>query len=119
MSFRKLFTTAILFALSLSSVACSNGANPSRQVTNPPATAEPERVPGQYIIKLADGATLNSALKYFEPYEVKKSQWLMQDYFLIEISRDPGMAKILEIGKQAEEIVNIEPNLIAHTMPAQ
>lgn len=119
MSFRKQFAIAIFFALSLSSAACSHGANPSRQVTNPPAVAEPERVPGQYIIKLADGATLNSALKYFEPYEVKKSQWLMQDYFLIEVTRDPGVARMLEIGRHAEEILNIEPNLIAHTMPAQ
>ncbi len=109
----------MLIVVLLSSAACSNGAGPSRRVAAPPAADEPERVPGQYIIRLAQGASLEAALAHFDALGVKFSRRIMKDYYLIEVERDPGIPAMLGIGEAAAEIDNVEPNLIAHTMSPQ
>ena len=102
--------------------SCSDSANQKseelRTIKTRPATEN--RVPGQYIVTLKEGISIELLQEVFAEFGVKSVKDISKGRYLITLEKDPGPEVITKQAATSSEIEYAQPNYIYRTMqPAQ
>ena len=109
-----------LLLCSITTVSCTetvNQKNESPQIRSPQPAKE-NRLAGQYIITLKEGASSEVLMQVFEQYGIKAIQALSGNRYLIILEQDPGNEIMTEKAATSAEIDAVQPNNVYRAMPA-
>ena len=109
-----------LLLCSITAVSCTdtvNEKNESPQILSPQPTKE-NRLAGQYIITLKEGASSEALKQVFEQYDIKAIHALSRNRYLIILEQDPGPEVMTEKAAISAGIEAVQPNNVYQAMPA-
>ena len=90
-------------------IACSNSSNnPAQEPAG--ILSEQSRVPGEYLVTLAPGADPKAIDEQYGRSQIKLTQYLGRDVYLVTFVEDPGLRKMQEIGAGSVDIKAVQPN---------
>ena len=104
---------------SFSVVGCSEPVtqnNNESQNTSTYPTNE-NRLPGQYIVTLKEGANADVLKQVFQSYGIKSMRDLSRGRYLVILEQDPGPEEMTKQTANSSEIEDVQPNYIYRTMP--
>ena len=113
-----------LLLCSIASVGCNDSMNQKKiQKNESPRTLSPQpakenRLAGQYIITLKEGASSEALKQVFDQYDIKAIQILSRNRYLIILEQDPGPEVMTEKAATSAEIDAVQPNNVYRAMPA-
>ena len=70
------------------------------------------RVPGEYLVTLAEGADVKAIADLYGRFGIKGTQGLGRNIFLVTLREDPGPAKMEELRAQNAQIKAVQPNFV-------
>lgn len=111
----------LLSCILLSSVAvvgCTEPANEQNaepRVLSPHPTTE-NRLVGQYIITLKEGASVEIIKRVFQQYGIHSIQDLPKRRYLIILKEDPGPDDIAKQAATSADIESVHPNYLYRAM---
>ncbi len=70
------------------------------------------RMPGEYLVTLADGADVKAIADLYGRFGIKGTQGLGRNIFLVTLTQDPGPAKMEELRGQNAQIKAVQPNFV-------
>ena len=109
-----------LMLCSLTVVGCSEPVtqkyNESHNTSSHPTNEN--RLPGQYIVTLKEGASVDVLTQVFQPYGIKSMRDLSRGRYLIILQRDPGPEEITKQAATSSVIEAVQPNFVYQTMPS-
>jgi len=70
------------------------------------------RVPGEYLVTLAAGADVKAIADLYGRFEIKGTQGLGRNIFLVTLTEDPGPAKMEELRGENAQIKAVQPNFV-------
>lgn len=108
-----------IFLCSMVVVGCSDPANQknseARILTTDPA--KENRMPGQYIVTLKEGASTETLTEVFHEYGIISIKELTESRYLIILEQDPGQKEITTQAATSLAIEHVQPNYFYRTMP--
>ena len=92
------------------------GAACSETLSDPPAPRDfpsrQTRVPGEYLVTLAEGAEVKAIADLYGRFGIKQTRRVGENLFLLNLTEDPGPAKVEELRSQNAQIKAVQPNFI-------
>ncbi len=84
---------------------------------NPEATpagalSRQTRVPGDYLITLAEGADVKAIADLYGRFGIKGMKDLGHNIFLVTLTEDPGLPKMEELRGQNAHVKAVQPNFV-------
>ena len=70
------------------------------------------RVPGEYLVTLAEGADVKAIVDLYGRFGIKGTRGLGSNIFLITLTQDPGPAKMEALRGQNAQIKAVQPNFV-------
>jgi len=109
-----------IFLCGMIAAGCTDSANQKnvepRILTPQPASEN--RMPGQYLVTLKEGASTETLTEVFNQYGIKSIKDLSRNRYLITLEQDPSPEAIAKQAATASDIIeDVQPNYIYRTMP--
>ena len=108
-----------LFLVATVVAGCTDSANQKNvepRILTPQPTSE-NRMPGQYLVTLKEGASTETLTEVFKQYGIKSIQDLSRNRYLTTLDQDPGVEEMSKQTANSSEIEDVQPNYIYRTMP--
>ena len=108
-----------IFLVAMVVAGCTDSANQKNvepRILTPQPTSE-NRMPGQYLVTLKEGASTETLTEVFKQYGIKSIQDLSRNRHLITLEKDPGPEVNSKQAATASDIQDVQPNYIYRTMP--
>jgi hypothetical protein len=70
------------------------------------------RVPGEYIVTLAEGAKVGAIVDLYGRFGIKGTRGLGSNQYVVTFSQDPGQARLEELRSGSAQIKAVQPNFI-------
>ena len=98
-----------MVVLAATGIACSNSSN---SPTQEPAgiLSQQTRVPAEYLVSLAPGTDPKAIAEQYGRFQIKRTQSLGRDVYLVILVEDPGPEKMKELGARSVHIKAVQPN---------
>jgi hypothetical protein len=85
--------------------------------SNPEATpagglSQQTRVPGDYLVTLAEGADVKAIADLYGRFGIKGMKDLGRNVFLVTLTEDPGPAKMEELRGRNAHVKAVQPNFV-------
>ena len=80
--------------------------------TSAGALSRQTRVPGDYLITLAEGADVKVIADLYGRFGIKGMKDLGKNIFLVTLTEDPGPAKMEELRGQNAHVKAVQPNFV-------
>ena len=91
--------------------ACSH--TPGNPETAPKdALSRKTRVPGDYLVTLAEGADVKVIADLYGRFGIKGTKDLGHNIFLVTLTEDPGPAKMEELRGEDARVKAVQPNFV-------
>jgi hypothetical protein len=91
--------------------ACSH--TPGNPETAPKdALSQQTRVPGDYLVTLAEGADVKVIADLYGRFGIKGMKDLGRNIFLVTLTEDPGPSKMEELRVQNAHVKAVQPNFV-------
>jgi len=98
-----------MVALSLTGIACSNSSNgPAQEPAD--ISSQQTRMMGQYLITLAPGTDPKAIDERYGRFQIKSTQSLGRDIYLVVLAEDPGPNQMRELAAGSVKIKSVQPN---------
>ena len=68
------------------------------------------RVPGEYLVTLAPGGDPKAIAEQYGRFQIKRTQSLGRDVYLVTLAEDPGPEEVKELGALNVHIKAVQPN---------
>ena len=100
-------------ALAGAATACACGHTPGNPQAAPAgAWSQQTRVPGEYLITLAEGADGKVIADLYGRFGIKGTKDLGRNIFLVTLAEDPGPARMEELRTQNAHVKAVQPNFV-------
>jgi len=100
-------------ALAGAAMVCACGHTPGNPQAAPAgAWSQQTRVPGEYLVTLAEGADGKVVADLYGRFGIKGTKDLGHNLFLVTLAEDPGPAKMEELRTQNAYIKAVQPNFV-------
>ena len=76
------------------------------------ALSRQTRVPGDYLVTLAEGADVKVIAGLYGRFGIKSTKNLGHNNFLVTLTEDPGPAKMEELRGQRAHVKAVQPNFV-------
>lgn len=73
------------------------------------------RVPGEYLVGLAESTVADTARELFSGYGVERWQYIRTNTYLLQLQRDPGPATLAKMAQDNASLRYVEPNRLYTT----
>lgn len=100
---------AIAAAIALTGSACGNSAGIS-QAASAGIWSEQTRVPGAYLVTLADGAQYQAITDVYGRFGIKDRKDLGNNVYLVTLTEDPGLSAMEKLRGANTLIKAVQPN---------
>jgi hypothetical protein len=111
---RRLIAIAVALAGAAAGYACGSS-HVVPQAAPVAATTEQTRVPGEYIVTLAEPADVKAISELYGRFGIKDIKKLGPNVFLVKLGDDPGPATMESLRAGSARIPAIEPNYVYRT----
>ena len=103
----------LIVLLAGAATGCACGNTPGTLQPAPAgAGSRQTRVPGEYLVTLAEGADGTVIADLYGRFGIKGMKDLGHGIFLITLAEDPGLAKMEELRGQNVHIKEVQPNFV-------
>jgi len=103
----------LIAALAGAATVCACGHTPGNLEAAPKeALPRQTRVPGDYLVTLAEGADGKVIADLYGRFGIKGTKDLGRNLFLVTLAEDPGPAKMEELRGQNAQIMAVQPNFV-------
>jgi hypothetical protein len=103
----------LIVALAGIATACACGHTPgNRQAAFAGAWSQQTRVPGEYLVTLAEGADGKAIADLYGRFGIKGTKDLGHNIFLVTLTEDPGPAKMEELRGEDARVKAVQPNFV-------
>ena len=92
------------------SACCHTPCNPETAHKN--ALSQQTRVPGDYLVTLAEGADVKVITDLYGRFGIKSMKDLGRNIFLVTLTEDPGPSKMEELRGQNAHVTAVQPNFV-------
>ena len=100
-------------ALAGAATVCSCGHTPGNLQAAPAgAWSQQTRVPGEYLVTLAEGADGTVIADLYGRFGIKGTKDLGRNIFLVTLTEDPGPARMEELRTQNAHVKAVQPNFV-------
>jgi hypothetical protein len=100
-------------ALAGAATACSCGHTPGNLQAAPAgAGSQQRRVPGEYLVTLAEGAEVTVIADLYGRFGIRGTKDLGRNIFLVTLAEDPGPATMEELRAQNASVKAVQPNFV-------
>lgn len=100
-------------ALAGATGVCACGQTPGNPPAGPAgAWSRQTRVPGEYLVTLAEGADGKVIADLYGRFGIKGTKDLGHDIFLVTLTEDPGPARMEELRTQDARVKAVQPNFV-------
>ena len=100
-------------ALAGAATVCSCGHAPGNLQAAPAgAWSQQTRVPGEYLVTLAEGADGTVIADLYGRFGIKGTKDLGRNIFLVTLTEDPGPARMEELRTQNAHVKAVQPNFV-------
>ena len=111
---RRLIAIAVALAGAAAGYAC--GSSPVvPQAAPADATTQQTRVPGEYIVTLAEPADLKAISNLYGRFGIKEIRKFGANTFLLMLTADPGPASMESLRADNARVKAVEPNYVYRT----
>ena len=111
---RRLIAIGVALAGAAAGYAC--GSSPVvPQAAPADATTQQTRVPGEYIVTLAEPADVKAISDLYGRFGIKEIRKLGANTFLLKLTEDPGPATMESLRAGGAGIMAVEPNYLYRT----
>lgn len=98
-------------ALAGAAAVCACGQTPGNPRAAPAgAWSRQTRVPGEYLVTLAEGADGKVIADLYGRFGIKGTKDLGHDIFLVTLTEDPGPSRMEELRTQDAHVKAVQPN---------
>src|SRR5690242_8902018 len=88
---------------------CACSQSPPDPAAAPPGFGSAQtRVPGEYLVTLAEGADVKAIAAVYGRFGIKATRSLGNNLFLVTLAEDPGPEKLAEL--RSAQVKAIQPN---------
>jgi hypothetical protein len=103
----------LIVALAGIATASACGHTPGNPQAAPAgAWSQQTRVPGEYLVTLAEGADGKVIADIYGRFGIKGTKDLGHNIFLVTLTEDPGPAKMEELRGQNVQVKAVQPNFV-------
>ena len=98
-----------MVVISAAEIACSNSS--SGPAPEPAMNlSQQTRITGEYLVTLAPGTDPKGIDEQYGRFQIKRTQSLGRDVYLVTLVEDPGPEKMKELGARSVHIKAVQPN---------
>jgi len=113
MKFGMSYFIGLAAALAGAATVCSCGHTPGNLQAAPAgAWSQQTRVPGEYLVTLAEGADGTVIADLYGRFGIKDTKDLGRNIFLVTLTEDPGPARMEELRTQNAHVTAVQPNFV-------
>ena len=113
MKFGMSYFIGLAVALAGAATVCSCGHAPGNLQAAPAgAWSQQTRVPGEYLVTLAEGADGTVIADLYGRFGIKGTKDLGRNIFLVTLTEDPGPARMEELRSQNAHVKAVQPNFV-------
>jgi len=113
MKFGMSYFIGLAAALAGAATVCSCGHTPGNLQAAPAgAWSQQTRVPGEYLVTLAEGADGTVIADLYGRFGIKGTKDLGRNIFLVTLTEDPGPARMEELRTQNAHVKAVQPNFV-------
>lgn len=102
--------TVALAGATMISACCHTPCNPETAPKD--ALSQQTRVPGDYLVTLAEGADVKVIADLYGRFGIKSMKDLGRNIFLVTLTEDPGPSKMEEFRGQNAHVKAVQPNFV-------
>ena len=103
----------LIVALAGAATVCACGHTPGNPQTAPAgASSRQTRVPGEYLVTLAEGADGKVIADLYGRFGIKGAKDLGNNVFLVTLAEDPGPDRMEELRGQNASVKAVQPNYV-------
>lgn len=102
--------TVALAGATMISTCCHTPCNPETAPKD--ALSQQTRVPGDYLVTLAEGADVKVIADLYGRFGIKSMKDLERNIFLVTLTDDPGPSKMEELRGQNAHVTAVQPNFV-------
>ena len=98
-----------MVVISAAEIACSNSS--SGPAPEPAMNlSQQTRITGEYLVTLAPGTDPKRIDEQYGRFQIKRTQSLGRDVYLVTLGEDPGPEQMKELGARSAHIKAVQPN---------